>query len=399
MTIINTESIEEYRSRYGQELHILIVVISSAWGGLEQTALGDASQLTQQGFKVIMLVRKGTPVAEHLKADSPQIPVFYAPEHVRNYFDMRFIKALREIITEHNINLIHCHQTTLLGSIVPALWRHPEVALVASRHILNSHNKRDPLHALIYRRVDYLLVLSRTMRDNLYATTPIAEKKLRVVPLAIDLDRFNPAVQDVEEFRRTWNIAPDRYLVGVVGRLDPSKGQDTLIKALAQASIWNPDIHGLIMGNESPGLDGAYLEELQKTVDQLGMHDRITILPAQQDVSKAMAALDLFVMPSWSEAFGLVALEAMAMGVPCILARGGSVMEIADEGRALTFRPRDAYDLALKIKYLYGRGDMPGEMVKAARDYVQSHHSRETRLERTLELYARCYRRRISQGA
>jgi 1,4-alpha-glucan branching enzyme len=172
-----------------------------------------------------------------------------------------------------------------------------------------------------------------------------------------------------------------------------------LIKALAQAKQWNPDIHGIIVGDETVGLDGSYLEELQKTIDQLGMHDHITILPAQQNVSNAMSALDLFVMPSWSEAFGLVALEAMAMGVPCILARGGSAMELAENSGALTFRPRDAYDLALKIKYIYGRSDLAGEMVKTGKAYALAHHGRETRLERTLELYARCYRRRISHGA
>lgn len=393
---LQKETIEEYRTRYAGELRILIVLLSDAWGGLEQTALSDASLLTRQGFKTIAMVRKGTPIADHLKEDSPQISVVFAPESVRNYFDLRFISVLRETITEHQINIVHCHQTSLLGSIVPALWRHPEVALVVSRHILNEHNKRDPVHAIIYRRVDYLLVLSQIMKDNLLGTLPIPEKKLRVVPLSINLGRFNPAVQDAQAFRKTWNISPDSYLVGVIGRLDPQKGQDTLIKALAQASKWNSDIHGLIIGNETPGLEGKYLAELNEAVAQLGMQDRVTILPGQSEVSNAMAALDLFVMPSWSEAFGLVALEAMALGIPCILARGGSVEEIAAFGRALTFRPRDAYDLALKIKYLHGRPDLAAEMTRLARDYVLANHSHDSRLERTLELYARCYRRRIS---
>ncbi|WP_146016378.1 hypothetical protein, partial [Pseudomonas sp. MPR-R5A] len=76
------ENIEELRSRLSAELHILIVMISSAWGGLEQTALADVRMLMQNGFKVTLLVRKGSPIEKLIKQESPQIHLRYAPDVV-----------------------------------------------------------------------------------------------------------------------------------------------------------------------------------------------------------------------------------------------------------------------------------------------------------------------------
>lgn len=389
------ESLEELRDRLSSELHVLVVMISKAWGGLEQTALADVRLLMQAGFKVSLLVRENSPIDHAVKMESPQIRLTYCAENVRNYFDGGLWRQLRHFIDVEGVNLVHCHQTSLLGAVVPALVRRPHVALVVSRHILNSHNKRDPFHAILYRRVDYMLVLSQTMRRNLATTFPVPEKKLRIVNLSIDLDRFNPNIVEGRGVREQWGFPKDGFLVGLVGRLDPMKGQDLMIKAIAQAKKSCPELYGVMVGNETPGLDGRYLKEIQESIRQLHLEESILVQPARKEVPEVMAALDLFVMPSWSEAFGLVALEAMAMGIPCILGRGGSAEEMAVQSGALLVKPQDAYDLARTIIRVRNNPNLANEMRRRGRDYVMQNHSKNIRLQKTLEVYARCYRRRI----
>lgn len=391
-----TDSIEEIRDRLVGELHILVVMISNAWGGLEQTALNDVRLLMKNGFKVSLLVREDSPIDRTVQMESPQIRLIYCPNRVRNYFDAGMWRQVRYLVDHENVNLIHCHQTTILGAVVPPIMARPHVALVVSRHIMNSHNKKDPLHAILYRRVDYMLVLSQTMRQNMAATFPLPEKKLRIVNLAIDLDRFNPNLVDRTEIRREWNIPADAFLIGVVGRLDPMKGQDLMVKAIAQVRKTHKDVYGLMVGDETPGLNGSYLQELSESVKQLRLSDKIFVKEAKKDVAPVMAAMDLFVMPSWSEAFGLVALEAMAMGVPCVLARGGSAEEVAIASGAELVRPKDAYDLARKMMYLHNSPVVRDEMKKRGREFVLANHSKPVRLQKTLEVYARCFRRRIA---
>lgn len=390
-----SENPDELRDLLVKELHILVILLSDAWGGLEQVALNDVRLLVQNGFKVTMLVRENSPIDRTIRDESPQIKRIFVNSKTKNYFDPTIWKLIRKHIDANGVNLVHCHQTSILGAVVPALLRRPRVALVVTRHILNSHNKKDPLHAVIYRRVDYVMVISDTMKKNLLSTFPVAEKKLRKVNLAIDLDRFNPNLVDRNSLKQDLNISKNSFLVGLVGRIDPMKGQDLLIKAIAQVRKSYNDVYGLIVGDETPGLDGSYLKELDLGIQQLHLSNAIYIRPAQKDVEKVMAGLDLFVMPSWSEAFGLVALEAMALDVPCILARGGSAEEIARGSGAELVRSRDAYDLARKIMLLRNSPDVCEEMKKIGRSYVVANHSKANRLQKTLEIYARCYRRRI----
>ncbi len=394
---LKEESIEELRDRLTSELHVLMVMISNSWSGLEQTALADTSILVQNGLKVTVLIREGSPIDEKISMESPHIRRVYAPVKVRNYLDASMLKLIRHLVDEEGVNLIHCHQTSILGSIAPALFGRNHVALVVSRHILNSHNKRDPVHALLYRRVDYILVLSRTMRRNLATTFPVPEKKLRIVNLSIDLDVFNPnLVNGRDSFRAEWNIPQDAFLVGVVGRLDPMKGQDLVVKSLAQACRTYDNVYGMIVGNETPGLDGAYLQELKDGIAQLHLEDRIFVSAGRSDIPSVLTAFDLFLMPSWSEAFGLSALEAMAMGVPTVLSRSGSAEELAYASGAELFRQRDAYDLARKISYLYNSPEICRHIAEQGKKFVHSDHSKPKRLHDTLEVYARCYRRRIA---
>ncbi len=392
---LSGETVEEMSQKLIGELHVLVIMISGSWGGLEQTALSDVRLLMHAGFRVTLLVRESSPIDWAVKMESPQIRIVYCGGHVRNYFDTSLWRQLRHLIDDQGVNLIHCHQTSLLGSVVPALVARRHVALVVSRHILNSHNKKDPLHALLYRRVDYMLVLSQTMKKNLASTFPIPEKKLRIVNLAIDLERFNPSMVDRQQMRVDWKLPENAFIVGLVGRLDPMKGQDLMVKAIAQVRKTYPDVYGVMVGNETPGLEGRYLSEVRESIRQLQLEDCILVQEAQKEVPQVMAALDLFVMPSWSEAFGLVAIEAMAMGLPCILGRGGSAEEMAAGSGAELVRPQDAYDLAQKIITLRNHLPTREKMKQAGRKYVLDNHAKAVRLHKTLEVYSRCYRRRI----
>ncbi|MCB0386363.1 MAG: glycosyltransferase family 4 protein, partial [Bdellovibrionales bacterium] len=115
----------------------------------------------------------------------------------------------------------------------------------------------------------------------------------------------------------------------------------------------------------------------------------------QENIPEVMAAFDIFVMPSRQEAFGLVAIEAMAMECPIVISSGGSASEIVgQEEFGLLVRPEDAFDLQRQIRFLLKRPKERKEMGKRARSHVLKHYDREKRLLTTLELYERCLRRR-----
>jgi glycosyltransferase involved in cell wall biosynthesis len=374
----------------------LVICLSHSWGGLEQVAAGDALDLGKLGLSVRVLCLQGSPIHESLahNKDVSVIPLGFQP---RDFMDFGLRAELLRLIGD-GVNLIHTHQTSLLGSIVPGLWSQREVGLLASRHIMSGHDKNNFFHRAIYARVDYLIVMSQTLKENVLATHPVREKKVKVVNLGLDFERFDPDKVNAEEQRARWGADADTIVIGVVGRIDPAKGQGTFIKAAAglmKGLRGGEKLKFVIVGEETLGSTGGHLGELKKMVSQFGMDPHVVFAGYQENIPEVMRAFDIFVMPSRQEAFGLVAIEAMAMECPIVISSGGSADEIVGDAEfGLTVRPDDAFDLQRQLRHLLDSPIERMEMGERARRHVASHYDRRIRIIKSLEICERTLKRR-----
>ncbi len=377
-------------------LHELMICLSHSWGGLEQVAANDAIDRGRLGLDVRVLCLEGSPIHEYLakREEVHLAPIAYRP---RNYFDPRMRGELNRFCS-NGVNLIHCHQTSLLGSVIPWLWRNREVSLIASRHIMSNHDKRDVFHRLLYARLDSMVVMSQALKRNVLETHPFKEAQVRVVNLGLDFDVFDPDRVDVKVQRAEWGADEDTVVIGLVGRIDPAKGQATFIRAAAGILKGRKDgekFKFVIVGGETLGRQSGYLEELKSIVGDLGLGDNVVFAGFQENVPAIMGAFDIFVMPSRQEAFGLVAIEAMAMECPIVISRGGSSREIVgEEEYGVVMRPEDAFDLQRQLRHLLDRPELRRKMGRMAREHVKRHYDRRERWRLTLELYDWALRRR-----
>lgn len=375
---------------------VLVVCLSNAWGGLEQVAVSDALEVASAGLKVKFLCLAGSLLHEKISAHPSieAIPLKFVP---RNYLDFKLRAELFRILNQ-GVSIIHTHQTTLLGSIVPWLWKYPSVGLIVSRHLMNNHSKKDFIHRAIYSRVDALVVVSEAIRANVLETHGIQEKKVKVIRLGLDFDRFDPARADRAAQRTRWGIEPHSLVIGLVGRIDPAKGQGIFIKAAAGlVKAWKGEVplKFVMIGEETRGADSNYLNELKEMVHQFHLDDSVVFTGFQENIPEAMSALDMVVMPSRQEAFGLVAIEAMAMECPVLISRGGSAQEIVgEEEYGLLVRPNDAFDLQRQLRFFLENPEKRIEMGRKARTHVRHWYDRKNRLINTLSLYERVLRRR-----
>lgn len=384
-------------------LNLNIICISRSWGGLEQVAATDALDLGATGVMTTVLCMEGTPIYEFLK-DKPQVqlvPIDYQP---RNLFDLEMRSEIKRLVSR-GINLFHLHQPSLLGSVIPWLWNSPYVGVVASRHIMNNHQKKDFFHRAIYRRLDALLVMSNMLRRNVIQTHAIRPSKVKLVRLGLDFDRFDPVKVNGKELRARWGADDNTKVIGLVGRIDPAKGQAVFIKAAAGLVRDQSDLNikFVLIGDETRGSDGRFLKELREMIAQFRLEKSFVLTGFMDNIPEVMSALDIFVMPSRQEAFGLVAIEAMAMERAVIISQGGSAEEIVGMGgaliggkdhRGLIVRPDDAFDLQQKMRFLIDHPEERIEMGKRGRARVLLDYDRKLRLRRTLEVYERVLRRR-----
>jgi glycosyltransferase involved in cell wall biosynthesis len=225
----------------------------------------------------------------------------------------------------------------------------PQVKLVFYQQMNSRYNKRDFIHTWIYSKLSLWISLTQSMKEDVLSFTCMPHEKVTVVPLGADLHQFDPSRYNKFDARTSFGLPPHGFTVGVLGRLDKLKGQHILLRAVPEVLKRHPDVIFLIAGDETVGEHG-YKEYLVRLSQRLGIERYIKFMPFTEDVPRLMVALDVFVLPSFSETFGLVVVEAMAMERPIIATNAGGLPEIITNGKTgLLIKPRDATEVAWAI--------------------------------------------------
>ncbi|HVS21966.1 MAG TPA: glycosyltransferase family 4 protein [Pyrinomonadaceae bacterium] len=151
---------------------------------------------------------------------------------------------------------------------------------------------------------------------------------------AVDLERFQPDSESRKELRRALGVAEGQVLIGSVGQLTPRKGQRELIDAFAEVAREIPNAVLLIIGEALFNRDAEYAESLVRAANSSGFADRIRFLGPREDVPALMRALDLLVVNSRAEPFGLTVVEAMASGTTVLASATDGIPEIVRHGES-----------------------------------------------------------------
>ena len=220
---------------------------------------------------------------------------------------------------------------------------------------------------------------------NLYDADP---DKVRVVPPGVDLDVFR--VGDVAEARYRVGLPQDAQVLLFVGRIQPLKAPDVLLKAAADLLARRPELRRRLVVAVVGGPSGSGLGKpraLQELAQQLGIQAQVRFVPPVDRATLALwyRAADLVAIPSHSESFGLVAVEAEACGTPVVAAAvGGLPVAVGDSGLLL-----DGHRTADWSAGLEGLLDDPGRRDLLSRKAVEhaAQFSWERTTDRLLEVY------------
>ncbi len=214
---------------------------------------------------------------------------------------------------------------------------------------------RHPLSTAIrafacFSRHTRMIAVSQAVADNFRGARPLLRKRVSVILNAIDLDRFQPSVNVRAAKRHELELDETEMVIGIVGQITPRKGQLELMRAFARVLIELPHAVLLIVGAPLFNRDHQYLEVLKRTALDNGLGPSVRMLGARSDVAAIMQSLDLLVVNSSAEPFGLVALEAMACGTPVLAAATGGLSEIIEHGKdGWLILPGDEKTLAAQI--------------------------------------------------
>jgi len=228
--------------------------------------------------------------------------------------------------------------------------------------------------------------------DRLVAATPLERAqmvwlygadagKIATIPCGVDLNLFNPIPQ--EQAKQVLGLPPERCVILFVGRIEPLKGIETLLRAIAllapQMPCWQDELSVIIIGG-APGAGvekvNAELARLERLRAELGIEELVTFQGAkdQDTLVYYYSASEMVVMPSHYESFGMVALEAMACGTPVVASKvGGLAFNVQDGHTGFLVPDGDAEALGDKIRLLLKDRDLRRQLGLQAARWAQNY--------------------------
>jgi glycosyltransferase involved in cell wall biosynthesis len=156
----------------------------------------------------------------------------------------------------------------------------------------------------------------------------LMKDRVTVILNAIDLNKFQPDQTAKRRISKQLRFRENDLVIGMVGQLTPRKGQLEMLRAFGVALTELPASVLLVAGAPLFNRDHEYLEQLKRTTAELGIGHKVRMLGARDDIDVIMQSLDLLVVNSSAEPFGLVILEAMACGTPVLAAAVDGIPEI-----------------------------------------------------------------------
>ncbi len=278
---------------------------------------------------------------------------------------------------------------------VPLVHTAHTLAAVKNASLADGDAPEPPLRAVGEQQVvdeaDRLIVNTEDEAHQLVSLHRADPSRIDVVHPGVDLEIFTPG--DRQAARLALGLPDDEPIVAFVGRIQPLKAPDVLLRAAARVA----GIRVVIAGGPS-GSGLAAPDGLIRLADELGMTDRVAFLPPQtrEQLANLYRAADLVAVPSYSESFGLVAIEAQACGTPVVAAAvGGLPTAVRDEVSGVLVHSHDAADWAAAIAGLLARD--PAEL--AAMSTAAVAHAETFSWEHTVDALLAAYGRAIADYA
>ena len=285
--------------------------------------------------------------------------------------------AVGEVLAEeHSYDLVHGHDW-LVAKASAALAERLSVPYMTTIHA-TEHGRhqgwvqdypQSHIHSVerwMARRADAVVVCSYYMRGHVADIFDIDERRITVIPNGVDPSELRP-VGDAQELRLRY-AEPYQKLVLLVGRLVYEKGFQLALDALPEVIEQVSNVRFVVAGS------GPHEEALKTQAERLGLSSHGTFLGWIGDdaLHSLYRIADLCVVPSIYEPFGLVALEAMASGCPCIVADTGGLREVVPQGErvGLRFNGGDAAHLGAMIERLLVDGELRDRLVTEASEHV-----------------------------
>ena len=364
-------------------------------GGPEKTILLGTARTDPARFAItVCYIRDERDAVFGIDAKASALAVDYVELRERNSFDPSIWTALRRLVRDRRIDIVHAHEykTDLLAWL---LSRFEPVTALATAHGWTGHSARErhfyyPLDKRLLARFPRVISVSDNIRQELIRHGAQPERVTTVLN-GIDHLMFRRDPSRAPEIRRQLNLRPDDVVVGAVGRLEPQKRFDLLLEAVRSLTTTHPTLKLVIVG------DGSLRETLGAQVKALGLESACLLLGHRTDISDLHHGFDLFVQSSEYEGTPNAVLEAMALQTPVVAtAAGGTAQLVRHQVDGLVIASGDAGALADGMRAALADRPALIAYARSARHRVDTDLSFDARMAAVEAIYTDLFQRRAN---
>ena len=323
----------------------------------------------------------------------PAGPEYYLPKAQIWDYTNEFAEGILAFSKKKEItyDLIHSHywMSGKTGAILKVEWDVPMLQMfhtlgLMKQQIAQSDEEREGDYRIkgeleVMAAADRIIAATPAEHDQLETLYGVDPQKMSIIPPGVDTHHFYPIPQD--EAKEAIGIPISDRMALFVGRIEPLKGVDTLIRAMATVrktckTFRCPHYLVIIGGDpeEDPEEMSAEMNRLQGLCQELGLSEMILFLGkrGQMTLPYYYAAAEVVVMPSRYESFGMVALEAMACGTPVIASRVGGLAYLIQDGKTGYFvASQDPEALAEKLRLVFVDNELRSRLGAQAASYAR----------------------------
>lgn len=356
-------------------------------GGVEGETLDFAVYLARQGHRSIVISGGGRLVSQ-LEQNGVE-HILWDNVGSKNPKCLKYIPRLKKFILQEKVDVLH------LRSRLPAwigylawisLSELERPALITSFHGFYSVNS----YSTIMTKGERVIAVSGVIRDHILENYSIEPSRIRLIHGGYDTAIFDPgkvSAERVDDLRKRWAIGKnDRPVIMLPGRLTSWKGQDVFIDALSK--IKDRNFFALCVGETED--NSSFTRKLKDKIYSAGLGEKVKLVGHCDDMPAALTLADLVVSASSSqpEAFGKVAIEAMAMAKPIVATRhGGSLETVMENETGWLVEPGDPTAMAQTLTRVLDAQESLPEVGRKGKSWVEQHFTATRMCEKILDVY------------
>lgn len=360
-------------------MKIMYLLFSFTIGGTERLVSDICNEMVNKKQEVYLYIVNDLYSEELLKTLDDRVHIKLLKRNVGGE-KVKTIIDITNYIRKNKIDVVHCNTFTAPELLLLKKFLFPKLKVVHTIHDVGQYSNLSKLR-IAYRNIicDKFIAISETVKKDIikHGANP---DKVKLVYNAINLDVFHRSKIKIFDKRNV--------IIGNVARFMPEKkGQDVLINAISILKDTYPNIQCFFAGGYDSSHEKVFFEYADK-INRLGLERNIVLLGNVTNIPNFLETLDIFVLPSFYEGFGISLIEAMSMGIPSIASKiDGPEEIIGDNKRGLLFEKGNSLELAQKISFIIENYDSVMRRQKEIQGYVDTNFNISSMCDELLKIY------------